>query len=203
MADLLVHVARPGEPKWRDVEHRTNRPLPRVTVDGKYDSTYSDGVPDYEIPMPVLLREARGAFGTVIRHEIERRGLPRLPRDGAYVLGALHFEEMDLASVIHRRERSMERNQTISHLVEGGYLEDIGMGLTLSERGVEGALAVAEAVGGLYHELGHAVGEDGIATLRQGLLALIEIKESAEDHHHEHHGHSGDEHPHGGEGHAH
>jgi hypothetical protein len=161
-------------------------------------------VSDDELPMPVLLQEARGAFGTVIRQEIERRGLPRLPRDGAYVLGALHFEERDLGEVIHRRERSIERHQTISHLVQGGYLEDVGMGLNLTERGVEGAKAVADAVGGLYHELGHAVGEDGIATLRKGLLALIEIKESAEeDHHHEHHRHGDHHHPHEGEDHAH
>ena len=93
----------------------------------------------------------------------------------------------------------MERHQTISHLVGSGYLAQQNGALALTERGVKGAEVVAEAVGGLYHELGHAVGEDAIATLRRALLALVEIKEDAEDrraleapHHaaHDHEGHA-------------
>jgi len=155
-----------------------------------------------DLPLSVLLREARGAFGTVIRIAIADAKLPALPREGAYIVGGLHFEQIPLANLIHHREKSIERHQTISHLVKSGYLAEHDGELELTELGVRAAETFAESVRGLYHELGHAVGEEGVATLRKALLALIEIKENAEDdaraahgHPHDHgHEHADDEH---------
>jgi len=138
------------------------------------------GMDHDDLPLPVLLREARGAFGTVIRRAIDEADLPALPSDGAFILGGLHFEDVPVAQLIHQRARSMERNQTISRLVEAGYLADRDGELAITELGVQAAQVVAEAIGDLYHQLGHAVGEEGVETLRRALLALIEIKEDAE-----------------------
>jgi hypothetical protein len=134
-----------------------------------------------ELPLPALLGEARGAFGAVIRESIANAGLPALPRDGAFILGGLHFNEFPLAQLIQQRAASLERHHTISHLVRAGYLDERDGDLVLTRLGVEGAEVVAEAVGGIYHELGHVVGEEGIVTLRRALVALAEIKEGAEE----------------------
>jgi hypothetical protein len=134
-----------------------------------------------DLPLPALLAEARGAFGAVIRHAIAGAGLPPLPRDGAFVLGGLHFNQVPLDDLIVQRSTSIERHETIGRLVASGYLAEKGGELALTERGVNAAVIVGDAVGELYHELGHAVGDEGIATLRAALLALIAIKEDAED----------------------
>jgi hypothetical protein len=150
-----------------------------------------------ELPLPELLGHARGAFGSVIRESIANAGLPALPRDGAFILGGLHFNDVPLPDLIQQRAASLERHQTISHLVKAGYLEERDGDLVLTGLGIEGAVVVAEAVGGLYHELGHAVGEEGISTLRKALVTLIEIKENAEEGR-LFSGHVHDESPHGG-----
>ena len=134
-----------------------------------------------ELPLPELLAHARGAFGSVIRESFANAGLPALPRDGAFILGGLHFNEVPLPDLIRQRAASLERHQTITHLVRAGYLEERDGDLVLTGLGIEGAVVAAEAVGGLYHELGHAVGEEGISNLRRALVTLIEIKENAEE----------------------
>ncbi len=131
-------------------------------------------------PIAVLLKEARGAYGTAIRNELATRGLEALPPNGAFFVGALHFE-MPLADIMRERGRALERGQTIDKLIDAGYvLDDEGL-LRLSERGHECADAVYAATSSLTNRLAEVLGDDGYAHFVAGLLTLIEMKEEAEE----------------------
>ncbi|HEY5304218.1 MAG TPA: hypothetical protein VIJ86_09200 [Acidimicrobiales bacterium] len=131
-------------------------------------------------PIAVLLKEARGAYGSAIRHELVTRGFDALPPNGAFFLGALHFE-MPLEAIMRERGRALEKGQTIDKLVDAGYvLDDDGL-LSLSERGHECAHAVYDATSSLTNRLAEEMGDDGYAHFVAGLLTLIEMKEEAEE----------------------
>ena len=130
-------------------------------------------------PIPVLLKEARGAYAAAIRNNIAKHGLPPLPRDGAFVLGALH-NGLTFDVILRERGRSIEHHQSLERLLADGYLSQSDEDLILSTSGHEAAHVVAAAVSGLYEELELTLGEAGLQSFLKGLVTLIEIKESEE-----------------------
>jgi hypothetical protein len=63
-------------------------------------------------PIAVLLREARDAYGVVIRREVERKGMTPPPPNGAFVLGALHFG-MSREDVMHQRGQALDKGRAL------------------------------------------------------------------------------------------
>jgi hypothetical protein len=137
-------------------------------------------VSDEDIAMPSLIREARGAYGLAIRRALSKIGLGDLPRNSAYVLGAMEVFGMSLDEVVHRRHKSLEQSHTVEALFRSGCLETRGAVTVLTAKGREAAKACAEARASLDAEVIARIGADGFATMRTGLVALINWKEAAE-----------------------
>ena len=133
-------------------------------------------MPDTLPPIAVLLKEARDAYGAVIRREVERKGLPALPANGAFVLGALHYGH-SREDIMHQRGQAIEKGRVLSDLVECGYVLDEPEGLRLTAAGRQCADAVADAASALTTHLSQALGEEGYAHFVLGLMTLIDIKE--------------------------
>lgn len=140
-------------------------------------------MPDDDHPTNSLIREARGAYGLAIRKALSGIGLGELPRNSAYVLGAMDGFDAPFDTVVHQRRRSLEQSHTIEALVASGCLATEKGATVLTARGREAAKACAEARKALDRVVVDAIGHDGYATMRAGLEALIEWKE-AEAHHH-------------------
>jgi hypothetical protein len=137
-------------------------------------------VSDEVIPTPSLIRESRGAYGLAIRAALSKIGLGHLPRNSAYVLGAMDVFGMSLDDVVRQRRKSLEQTRTVEALFRSGCLETKGALTLLTDRGREAAKACAEARGSLDAEIIAKIGAEGFATMRAGLIALIDWKEAAE-----------------------
>ena len=135
---------------------------------------------DDEIPTPSLIREARGAYGLAIRAALSRIGLNDLPRNSAFVLGAMDTFGMTFDDVIRQRRKSLEQSRTIEALFKCGCLETKDGVTALTARGHEAAKACAEARESLDAEVVARIGKDGFATMRSGLVALIDWKDHTE-----------------------
>ena len=132
-------------------------------------------------PIAVLLKEARDAYGAVIRREVERKGLTHLPPNGAFVLGALHYG-LTRRDIMHQRGQALDKSRALSQLSDCGYLLDEPDGLHLTAAGRECALAIADATSALTTHLNQALGDEGYAHFILGLMTLIDIKEEIEPH---------------------
>lgn len=130
-------------------------------------------------PIAVLLQGARDAYGTVVRCEVERKGLAALPPHGAFVLSALSYG-LSRADIMHQRGQALEKSLTLSRLVTLGYVIDDADGLELTTLGDQCVLAVTEATSALTNHLNQALGDDGYAHFILGLMTLIDIKEDIE-----------------------
>jgi hypothetical protein len=130
-------------------------------------------------PVAVLLREARSAYGAAIRRELAARGFDALPPNGAFVLGALHYE-MTREDIVRERGRVMEKSQTIEKLIAAGLVTQDHDGLHLTDTGHDCAHGVNDATSALTIQVGEALGEEGYRHFIAGLITLIEIKEAAE-----------------------
>ena len=131
-------------------------------------------------PIAVLLREARDAYGAVVRREIARKGLAPLPRHGAFVLGALHYG-LTRDEIMHQRELALDKTVAITRLVESGYLDDGPDGLRLTAKGRHCAEAVADANEALTTHLNQALGDEGYCHFILGLMTLIDVKDDVEE----------------------
>jgi predicted NBD/HSP70 family sugar kinase len=137
-------------------------------------------VSDEDIPTPSLIREARGAYGLAVRGALTKIGLGHLPRNSAYVLGAMDAFGMSFDDVVHHRRKSLEQSRTVEVLFKSGCLETKGALTVLTDRGREAAKACAEARAMLDDEIIARIGTEGFATMRAGLVALIDWKEGTE-----------------------
>ena len=136
-----------------------------------------------EIVLPALLRAARGAYGRAIRNRLVEAGFDDVPRNGAFILGGManHGAPVDgLVRELGGRKPSVMG--LLDTLVERGYLATPAAGgLEITDRGRAAAAAVRAAVAAVDADLTARLSPDGVAGLRQGLLALIEIREAMED----------------------
>jgi hypothetical protein len=140
-------------------------------------------VPGEEFPTPSLIREARGAYGLAVREALSKIGLGHLPRNSAYLLGAMHTFGLSLDEAVEERRRSLEQSHTVEALFRAGCLETKGALTVLTDRGHEAAKACKEARKMLDAEIVAAIGQEGFASMRAGLEAIVRWKEAYEQHH--------------------
>jgi hypothetical protein len=135
-------------------------------------------LPDDLPAIPLLLREARGAYAGAIRVAIASAGLPELPTNGPLILGGLHDGALSFSQLVDQRRTSIEKYQTLERLRESGYLLGPDDAPILSESGDEAAHIVFEAIAGLTSSLKECLGDDGVRSFVKGMLFLISEKES-------------------------
>lgn len=137
-------------------------------------------LPDDLPGIPLLLREARGAFTQAIRVALDSAGLPALPRNGPFIISGLHGGVAPV-QLIGQRRKSLESFQTMEKLRESGYVSGSDENLALTERGHEAAHVVYGAIEQLAASMNEHLGEEGMTSFVKGLLFLIEAKELSEE----------------------
>ncbi len=140
------------------------------------------------IPIPVLLRHARGAFSHSIRNELREGDFEDLPANGPYLLGGMATQQVAASQLIRELGVSKQAaSQLVDILVVRGYLtrevdpsDHRRMTLELTGRGRAAALAVRDGVEAVDAALTERLSPDELRGLRRGLVELISIKEEYE-----------------------
>ena len=135
------------------------------------------------IAFPALLRGARSAYAGEIRRALAGVDCSDLPRNGAFVVGAIARNGSPLGQIIADLGISKQAaGQLVDTLVGRGYLErrpdpDDRRRLTvaLTPRGELAASAGREAVERVDARLAEQVGADDVARTRRALGALIDL----------------------------
>lgn len=141
-----------------------------------------------DVPIPALLRAARGAYRHAIQDRLVDAGFDDLPRNGPFVLGAIANHEAGAGDLIRQLGVSKQAaSQLIDVLVLRGYLERQvdpddrrRMTIILTERGLGAAAAVRAGVDEVDGELALRLSTAQLAGLHAGLEALCAIREAAE-----------------------
>ncbi len=141
-----------------------------------------------DVAFPALLRAAQGPYRSAIRSNLAEGGFDDLPRNGAFVLGAIARTGASLGEVIADLGRSKQATgQLVDTLVVRGYLDRAvdpddrrRLTVSLTERGQAAAAAVRTAVDGVDAELVEQVGAEAVAQMRATLGALVDAH--AHDH---------------------
>ncbi len=141
-----------------------------------------------EVPVPVLLRQARGTYSLAIRIRLSAEGLSDLPKNGPYLVGGLAnganteqlLREMNLSDA--------QSEKLLGALLEGHFVEaavgpyaDDAIALQNTDKGLRAARAVGDAIACVNHELSHMLTPEELLGFRNGLIALTEIKERTEE----------------------
>ena len=141
-----------------------------------------------DVVIPALLRAARGAYGHAIRDRLVAAGFDDVPRNGAHILGGMGNHGVPASDLIRQLGVTKQAaSQMIDTLVVRGYVtretdsEDRRrLTLELTDRGRAAAGAVRAGVLAVDAELTKRLSPAGIAGLRDGLVALCEIRERTE-----------------------
>jgi DNA-binding MarR family transcriptional regulator len=141
------------------------------------------------VPIPALLRHARGAFSVSVRTELLDGGFEDLPANGPYVLGGMANQQLDASQVIRELGVSKQAaSQLVDTLVVRGYLtreadpsDRRKMNLQLTDRGRAAATAVRAGVEAVETALTERLSQEELRGLRRGLVELIAIKEESEE----------------------
>jgi DNA-binding MarR family transcriptional regulator len=138
-----------------------------------------------DIVIPALLRHARNTYGSAMRRALDEAGYDDIPGNGLYVIGglALGAGDVPLGQLVRELQISKQSaGQLVDALVARGYLDRAvdsedrrKLNVILTERGKAAAAIQAEARDRIDTELALRIGEDGIAQLKRGFGALIEI----------------------------
>jgi len=138
-----------------------------------------------DVVIPALLRHARNTYGVAMRRALADAGYDDVPRNGLYVIGGLAqgADGVPLGQLVRELRISKQNaGQLVDTLVMRGYLERevdaqdrrrLNVGLTA--RGRAAAMAQGAAAARIDAELAARIGEQGVAALRRGLAALIDI----------------------------
>lgn len=153
------------------------------------DLMANDGDTAPGIPIPALLRHARGAFSHSIRDELREGGFEDLPANGPYLLGGMATQQVAASQLIRELGVSKQAaSQLVDTLVVRGYLtrevdpsDRRRITLELTERGRAAALAVRDGVETVDAALAERLSPVELRGLRQGLVELISIKEELEE----------------------
>lgn len=148
------------------------------------DEGTADGV-----PIPALLRHARGAFSRSIRKELRKVECEDLPANGPYVLGGMANRGVESSQLLRELGISERASgQLVDMLVVRGYLtreadpsDRRKINLELTDRGRAAASAVAEGIATVDAQLEQRLTHEELRGLRRGLVELIAIKEELED----------------------
>jgi DNA-binding MarR family transcriptional regulator len=142
-----------------------------------------------EVPIPALLRAARGAYGHAVRARLADGGFEDLPGNGPYVLGGMANQGGAAGDLIRQLGVSKQAaSQLIDTLVLRGYLDRTvnaddrrRMTIELTERGRAAAEAVRAGVIAVDGELSELISAAELDGLRTGLVALTTIRERMEE----------------------
>lgn len=132
-----------------------------------------------DVPIPALLRAARGAYGHAIRRRLAGAGLDDLPRNAAFVLGGMANRGVAAADLL--RQLGARAGELVDALVARGYLEKRNTTLELTPRGEAAAREVRAGVEEVDRELASQLTEAELDGLRAGLVALTTIREQMEE----------------------
>jgi DNA-binding MarR family transcriptional regulator len=136
-----------------------------------------------DIALPALLRAARPAYGNAIRDALRAAGFEDMPKNGAYVIGAISRAGAPLADIIRGLGVSKQAaGQLIDTLVLRGYLErEVDdddrrrLTMTLTQRGRAAATITRKASDSVDAKLKKRMGEKAVAEARKVLFTLIAI----------------------------
>jgi DNA-binding MarR family transcriptional regulator len=136
-----------------------------------------------EVVLPALMRAARMTYGAAIREAVTEVGCDDLPRNGAFVLGAIARGGAPLGAVIDGLGVSKQAGGAlVDALVTRGYLDRQAdaddrrrVRVELTPRGAAVATVIREAVEEIDAALVARVGAEQVAQTRATLLALIEL----------------------------
>jgi DNA-binding MarR family transcriptional regulator len=142
--------------------------------------------PWYEtVPVPALLRHARGTYGRAMRRALDDAGYADIPTNGLYVIGALNLGAPDvpLGDVIRSMRISKQAaGQLVDTLVLRGYLsrsvdeaDRRKLVVALTDRGRAAAEAQGQARNRIDDELLASVGAEDVARTRRTLAVLCDI----------------------------
>jgi len=151
-------------------------------------NTTNSSSPYDNIVTPVLLRTARETYRQAIRAALAEAGFEDVPRNGAYVVGSIVNHGVPQDEIIHQlRVSKQAASQLIDMLVVRGYLERVPdasdrrrMTLRATDRGRAAGAAVRAGVESVDSELAKRLSPEDLATLRSGLVVLIEIGAASE-----------------------
>jgi DNA-binding MarR family transcriptional regulator len=140
------------------------------------------------VPIPALIRAARGAYGHAVVRALARDGFEDLPRNGAFVLGGIANHGVAAGDLIRQLGVSKQAaSQLVDALVVRGYVERAvdaddrrRITITVTERGRAAAASVRGAVLSVDAELEQELSPQGVQALRRGLEALTEIRQRME-----------------------
>jgi DNA-binding MarR family transcriptional regulator len=143
---------------------------------------------DAEAPLPALLHAARGAYSRTIREHLAAVGIDDLPPHGAYIVGGLTIPVHAGRLFLELGLRESVAHRLMHALLERGFVQ-IGPGvpkhevpdLELTEKGRVAAAAASSGVAAVNDELAAMLSAQELSSFRTGLLALIDIKERAEE----------------------
>ena len=150
---------------------------PRADATKRNNSNWYD-----DVAMPALLRGARGVYATALHTALADAGCDDMPRNGAFVVGAIARNGSPLGEIIDNLGLSKQRaGQLVDTLVARGYLERAPdpndrrrMTVSLTDRGRLAAATGRDAVERVDAALAERVGAGAVANLRATLGDLME-----------------------------
>ncbi len=139
--------------------------------------------PTDAVGMPALLRAARRTYGTATRAALAEVDCDDVPRNGAFVIGAVARAGSQLSEVIDALGISKQAaGQLVDTLVLRGYLDRAAdpadrrrLTVTLTERGRLAAAVSRSEVERFDAALVAEVGADDVAATRSTLLAIAAL----------------------------
>jgi DNA-binding MarR family transcriptional regulator len=142
-----------------------------------------------DVPIPALLRAARGGYAHAVRARLAAAGFEDLPRNGAYILGGIVNRGGTAGDLVRQLGVSKQAaSQLIDTLVVRGYLDrEVNpedrrrVTVVVTERGRAAAAAVGAGVEAIDEELATLISPGELAALRGGLIALCDIRDRLEE----------------------
>ncbi|MGA2006915.1 MAG: helix-turn-helix domain-containing protein [Solirubrobacteraceae bacterium] len=142
-----------------------------------------------DVPIPALLRAARGGYTHAVRARLAAAGFEDLPRNGAYILGGIVNRGGTAGDLVRQLGVSKQAaSQLIDTLVVRGYLDrEVNpedrrrVTVVVTERGRAAAAAVGAGVEAIDEELATLISPGELAALRGGLIALCDIRDRLEE----------------------
>lgn len=142
-----------------------------------------------EVPIPALLRAARGAYAHAVRARLAAGGFEDLPGNGPYVLGGMANQGGTAGDLILQLGVSKQAaSQLIDTLVLRGYLDRTinaddrrRMTIELTDRGRAAAEEVRAGVVSVDKKLSKLISPADLDGLVAGLVALTTIRERMEE----------------------
>jgi DNA-binding MarR family transcriptional regulator len=142
-----------------------------------------------DVPLPLLMREARDAYRDAIGRALAEAGCDDIPRNGAFVLAGLDRRaepafspQADVVASLGLSKQAA--SQLIDTLVLREYLERRAdpedrrrMGVRLTDRGCTAATAIQSAIDRIEAAIAHLITADELHGLRAGLAAFRVIRE--------------------------